>query len=138
MKKLTLSVCALLLLPVLVFSQSNTKIETHERLVTRIDNNLYNVVFKDNAGEIAQKGQYWKIGELFKPHGLWILYVPGTKDIITKSRYDKGRQIWIETIIDGKTYTYNEDEITINRLKNRIDLLEKKLANLNNNEVLAP
>lgn len=74
----------------------------NEKIVTHIAGNDYDVLVYNAAGKLVQEGQYYKIGERFKPNGLWKLYDNNTLELVTSAMYDKGVQLWVETYIDGK------------------------------------
>lgn len=111
-------------------AQQTTESNENKKVVTYISGNNYDVIFTDNNGKVFQKGQYYKIGERFKPHGVWKLYDRNTFNLVTKAEYDKGEQLWVETIIDGKMIRVDQDDLKIKRLEERIANLEKKIGDL--------
>ncbi|GAB5409888.1 MAG: hypothetical protein BalsKO_22530 [Balneolaceae bacterium] len=106
---------------------TNTK---NEKIVTHAGGNNYDVIYTNADGEILQEGHYYKLGDRFKPHGIWKLYDRNTLDLVTTANYDKGEQIWVETIIDGKTIHVNQYDLKVKRLEDRIVALEEKVNDL--------
>ena len=104
----------------------------NERIVTHVAGNEYSVLVMNADGNLVQEGQYYKVGERFKPHGIWKLYDNNTLDLVTRAMYDKGVQLWVETYIDGKLLKVDQQDIEVNRLKTRVAALEKKIESLNN------
>ncbi|MDZ7807767.1 MAG: hypothetical protein U5K71_11720 [Gracilimonas sp.] len=102
MKKLISAFLFLLIFSTGLFAQQTIKNVEHEYVITHVENNIYDVKFFDNEGNILQEGQYWKEGNKVKPHGTWVLYGFNSDKVITKAVYDKGEKLSIETIIDGK------------------------------------
>ncbi len=130
MKKITFT---LIFSIVAAFTATNAQhIETpkESKVVTHVIGNHYDVIYKDAKGNIFQEGQYLKIGERFKPHGIWKLYDRNSFELITSAKYDKGEQVWVETIIDGKVLHVDKYELTVKRLEDRIAALEKKVQDL--------
>ena len=104
----------------------------NERIVTHVAGNEYSVLVMNADGNLVQEGQYYKVGERFKPHGIWKLYDNNTLDLVTRAMYDKGVQLWVETYIDGKLLKVDQQDIEVNRLKTRVAALEKKIESLDN------
>ena len=113
------------------FAQQTITNEKHEKVVTKIDNNLFSVKFLDTEGAVTQEGQYWKEGNLLKPHGEWTLYSSG--EVVTTSTFDKGERLSVETIIDGKVVKADKHLLAIKQIEQEIDQLEKRLADLKQN-----
>ncbi len=99
----------------------------NQKTVSHVIGNHYDVVFTDIEGNVLQEGQYYKIGERFKPHGVWKLYDRNTLDLITTAKYDKGDQLWVETIIDGQKVKIDKYQLVVKRLEDRIAALEKQV-----------
>lgn len=108
-------------------AQQTTESNENKKVVTHVSGNNYDVVFTDDNGKVFQKGQYYRIGDRFKPHGVWKLYDRNTLKLVTKAEYDKGEQLWVETIIDGEAIRVNQSDLKIKRLEERIATLEKKI-----------
>ncbi len=98
-----------------------------EKKVTHVIGNHYDVVHTDAEGNILQEGQYYRVGERFKPHGIWKLYDRNTFDLVTTAKYDKGDQLWVETIIDGEKIKIDKYQLLVKRLEDRIAALEKQV-----------
>jgi len=114
MKKLISAFLFVLILSTGLFAQQTVKNVEHEYVITHVENNIYDVQFFDDEGNILQEGQYWKEGNTVKPHGTWVLYGFNTDEVITKAVYDKGQKLSIETIIDGKVVKANKELIATN------------------------
>ena len=99
----------------------------NDKKITHIIGNHYEMIYTDDEGNVLQKGQYYKIGERFKPHGIWKLYDRNTFNLVTTAKYDKGDQLWVETIIDGQKIKIDKYQLRIRRLENRIATLEKQV-----------
>ena len=116
----------------LAFAQAPKITNTeNEKVVTHIDGNNYNVVVFNTKGNLVQEGQYYKIEDRFKPHGLWKLYDNNTLELVTRAMYDKGIQLWVETNIEGKLIRVDQLDIEANKLKTRVATLESKIDALN-------
>lgn len=111
MKKLISAFLFVLIFSTGIFAQQTVKNVEHEYVITHVENNIYDVQFFDDEGNILQEGQYWKEGNTVKPHGTWVLYGFNTDEVITKAVYDKGEKLSIETIIDGKVVKANKELI---------------------------
>lgn len=131
MKKLLFTLSFLILMSFSVTNaQEKVTNSKNQKVVTHVSGNNYDVVFLNNDGDILQKGHYYKLGERFKPHGIWKLYDRNTFELVTTASYDKGEQIWVETIIDGKILHVNQYDLKVKRLENRIVALEEKINGL--------
>lgn len=116
-----------------LFAQQSITNEKHERILTHVEDNVFNVKFYNASGIVVQEGQYWKEGDSFKPHGKWALYSSASGDIVTTSTFDKGERISVETIIDGKVVKADKQQLAIKQIEKQIDQLEKRLADLKQN-----
>ncbi len=131
MKTLVLSGIFLLSTSLGAFAQGKSiENDAHQKQIEQIDHNLYSVTFTDEDGKILQKGQYWKEKGHYKPHGIWTLYCRSTGEMVTRSKFKKGAQEWIETRIDGKMVMFTEKQLEIKDLKEKIKTLESRLAKL--------
>lgn len=102
----------------------------NEKKITHVIGNHYEMVYTDQEGNVLQKGHYYKVGERFKPHGIWKLYDRNTFDLVTTAKYDKGEQLWVETIVDGEKIRIDKYELKVKRLEDRIVALEKKVKEI--------
>ena len=89
--------------------QSITSTE-NEKTVTHVIGSHYEVVFTNAEGNVLQEEHYLKVGDRYKPHGIWKLYDRNTLILITTAKYNKGEQIWVETVVDGKTIRVSKAE----------------------------
>lgn len=92
-----------------------------DRVIHQIDDNLYSYKYVNDEGKVTQKGFYKKVDNVFRPHGIWSDFVG------TKAEYKEGIMVWIKPKGDKK-YTYKDLEIQ--RLRNRIARLEKKITSI--------
>tara|TARA_R110000868_G_scaffold259361_1_gene517121 strand:+ start:21843 stop:22238 length:396 start_codon:yes stop_codon:yes gene_type:complete len=130
MKKILFTLAFLTAMSLTVTNAQQTIANTeNEKIVTHVSGNNYDVVYTTTDGNILQQGHYYKVGERYKPHGVWKLYDRNTFDLITTAKYDKGEQIWVETIIDGKVLHVDHHELEVKRLEERIVALEKRVNN---------
>lgn len=120
----------IILLASLTNSEAQNKSERENvKTITQLVGNYYSMVMVNAFGETLQEGQYYKEGNKFLEHGIWKLYDYNTQKLITKAKYNKGVQIWVETNIDGIITRVTQRDIELNNLKIRIAELEKQLAN---------
>ncbi|WP_421773700.1 hypothetical protein [Gracilimonas sp.] len=116
-----------------LFAQQSIINEKHQRVLTHAEDNIFNVKFYDADGTLVQEGQYWKDGESFKPHGKWALFSSINGNIVTTSTFNKGERISVETVIDGKVVKTDRHQLAIKQIEQKIDQLEKRLADLKEN-----
>ncbi|MAO65509.1 MAG: hypothetical protein CL666_10965 [Balneola sp.] len=102
MKSIISTILFTLVLTTGLFAQQNITNEKHERLLTHVEGNIFNVQFLNNDGNVVQEGQYWRDADHFKPHGTWLLYSEISEEVVTKATYEKGKQLTVETNINGK------------------------------------
>jgi len=90
------------------------------KVITQIDNNLYEYRAFNEDGSLHQKGMYIKTedGKLIT-HSYW------SDDVGTKALYKKGKLVWIKPKGHPR-YTY--EQIEYEQMKARIKFLENKLA----------
>jgi hypothetical protein len=100
----------------------------NQKIVTHLIGDHYSMTMYSAEGGVLQEGFYFKTDESFLEHGIWKLYDHNTYELVTKVKFDKGEKIWIETNIDGEFVRITQQDIEVNRLKNRISALEKQLA----------
>lgn len=113
MKSIVSTIFFTLVLTTGLFAQQTITNEKHDRVLTHVDENIFNVQFIDSKGSVVQEGQYWRDGDLFKPHGTWILFAHNSKKVITKATYERGEQLSVETIIDGKVIKADKQQLAI-------------------------
>lgn len=115
MKTIVSTIIFALVLTTGLFAQQNITNEKHERLLTHVENNIFDVQFLDLDGNVVQEGQYWRDGDHFKPHGTWLLFSNDSKDVTTKATYEKGKQLTVETTINGKLIKADKQHIASSR-----------------------
>lgn len=130
MKKITLLSIFLIVTALTATNAQQITSPTENKTVTHVIGNHYDVVYTDVNGNMFQEGQYFKIGERFKPHGIWKLYDRNSFELVTTAKYDKGEQIWVETIVDGETLRVDKYDLKVKRLEERIAALEQKVKEL--------
>lgn len=111
-------------------AQNNVKNTENEKIVTHVIGKHYDVVMFSLTGEILQKGHYFKEGDRFLEHGIWKLYDHNTYELVTRAKYDKGVQLWVETWIDGEMIRVTLQDKEVHKLKTRIAELEEQLAEI--------
>jgi hypothetical protein len=129
--KTTIILLVALLFSTGLYAQQSITNEEYDKVVTNIDGNLFSVKFLETDGTVAQEGQYWQEDNLLKPHGTWTLYSAG--EVVTTSTFDKGERLSVETIIDGKVVKADKQALTIKKIEQEINQLEKRLADLKKN-----
>lgn len=112
-----------------LFAQQSITNEKHQRILSHVDANVFDVQFLNDEGDIVQEGQYWKDGDLYKPHGTWTLYSLIDGDIVTKSTFDKGERISVETVIDGKLVRADKEQLAVIKVNRDAKQLEASLTN---------
>lgn len=132
MKKLLSITVLLLAFTVTAIAQHTVTDANHQKKITKISDELYSVQIEDDNGFIVQKGMYWVDGEKLLPHGIWLLYEHQSNIVLTRIKYEKGVQIWVETNVNGERIRIDQNQITIRNLESRIIALEKQLAETKN------
>jgi hypothetical protein len=128
MKTLLLTI-AVLLFTGLTNTTAQSKTDTeNEKIVTHVVGNHYDMIMLSSTGEILQEGHYYKEGDRFLEHGVWKLYDYNTFELVTRAKYDKGVQIWVETWIDGEMIRVTQRDREVSSLRARVAELEKQLA----------
>lgn len=94
-----------------LFAQQTITNEKHERILTKVDANIYDVQFLDTEGNVVQEGQYWRDGDSLKPHGTWTLFALNSNKVTTRSTFEKGEQLSVETIIDGMLVSVDKQQL---------------------------
>ena len=111
-------------------AQNNIENTENDRIVTHIIGNHYDMILLSSTGEVLQEGQYYKEGDRFLEHGIWKLYDHNTYELVTRAKYDKGVQLWVETWIEGEMIRVTQRDREVSRLKTRVAELEKQLAEI--------
>jgi len=109
------------IIAILLFSLCTIPLFGQEsKVITQVDNNLYEYRAYNEDGSIHQKGTYIKTedGKLVT-HSYW------SDDVGTKALYNKGKLVWIKPKGQPR-YTY--EQIEYEQMKARIKFLENKLA----------
>ena len=130
MKKLVFTFVFLIVAAFTATNAQQITTPTENKTVTHVIGNHFDVVYTDVNGNMFQEGQYLKIDERFKPHGIWKLYDRNSFELVTTAKYDKGEQIWVETIVDGEVLRVNQYDLKVKRLEDRIAALEQKVKEL--------
>lgn len=129
MRSLILTLTILLLTSLTdITAQNNIENIENQKIVTHVIGNHYNMIMFSSTGEILQEGHYYKEGDRYLEHGIWKLYDHNTYELVTKAKYEKGVQLWVETWIDGEMIRVTQQDKEINRLNTRVAELEKQLA----------
>ena len=105
---------------IIVFALGIGNVLGQTKVITQIDNNLYEYRAYNEDGSIHQKGMYigTEDGKLLV-HSYW------SDDVGTKALYNRGKLVWIKPKGQPR-YTY--EEIEFEQMKARIRFLENKLA----------
>lgn len=111
-------------------AQNNIENTENEKIVTHVIGNHYDVIMLSSTGEVLQEGHYYKEGDRFLEHGVWKLYDHNTYVLVTRAKYDKGIQLWVETWIDGEMIRVTQRDKEVSRLRTRVAELEKQLAEI--------
>ena len=108
------------MIAILLFSLCTIPLFGQNKVITQIDNNLYEYRAFNEDGSIHQKGTYigTEDGKLLV-HSYW------SDDVGTKALYNKGKLVWIKPKGHPR-YTY--EQIEFEQMKARIVFLENKLA----------
>lgn len=130
MKKLTTLFTLLFLVTFSLNAQQEVITPVSEKTITKITDNTYTVEVKSKDGLLIQKGEYFREGTDLIPHGTWTLYAHNSTDVLTRIKYEKGEQVWLETKIEGKFKRMDNDDIKIHKLETKIASLEKKIDSL--------
>lgn len=130
MKSLILTLSILLLTGLSNTTAQNKVDKENEKIVTHVVGNHYDVIMFSSTGEVLQEGHYYKEGDRYLEHGVWKLYDYNTYELVTRAKYDKGVQIWVETWIDGEMIRVTQKDREVSSLKARVAELEKQLAEI--------
>ena len=108
------------IIAILLLSLCSLSLFGQTKVITQIDDNLYEYRAFNEDGSIHQKGTYigTEDGKLLV-HSYW------SDDVGTKALYNKGKLVWIKPKGQSR-YTYRE--IEYEQMKARIRDLENKLA----------
>ena len=130
MKSLILTLSILLLTGLSNTTAQNKVDKENEKIVTHVVGNHYDVIMFSSTGEVLQEGHYYKEGDRYLEHGVWKLYDYNTYELVTRAKYDKGVQVWVETWIDGEMIRVTQKDREVSSLKARVAELEKQLAEI--------
>jgi hypothetical protein len=130
MKRITTLLTLLLAVTFSVNAQNEVTTPSQEKVITKVTDNTYTVEVKNVDGLVIQKGEYFRNGTDLLPHGTWTLFAHNSTDVLTKIKYDKGEQLWLETKIDGEFVRMDSDDIKIHQLETKIASLEKKIESI--------
>jgi hypothetical protein len=111
MKLIISTILFALVLTTGLFAQHTIINVEHKRILTQVEDSTYDVQFLDEKGNVVQKGQYWRDEDSLKPHGTWTLFAMNSNEAITRSTFNKGEQLSIETIIDGKLVSVDKEQL---------------------------
>jgi len=89
------------------------------KVITQIDDNLYQYRAYNEDGKIQQKGYYKKIDGNYEEHWYWRDYAG------TVAYFENGKMLWIKPK-GHKKYTY--EEIEYHRMKSEIERLKAIVA----------
>ena len=105
---------------IIIFALSIGNVLGQTKVITQIDDNLYEYRAYNEDGSIHQKGTYigTEDGKLLV-HSYW------SDDVGTKALYKRGKLVWIKPKGQPR-YTY--EQIEYEQMKARIAFLENKLA----------
>lgn len=120
MNEQLLKVKVVQMIAILLFSLCTFPLFGQTKVITQVDNNLYEYRAYNEDGSIHQKGTYigTKDGKLLV-HSYW------SDDVGTKALYKRGKLVWIKPKGQPR-YTY--EQIEYEQMKARIKFLENKLA----------
>ena len=127
MKKIIIGFIALFFSSAISFAQTDIETYPTKSHLSKLPGALYSMTITDSEGDILQTGMFTKQDDTMIRHGLWKLYDVNTHELITKTEFVFGEQTWIETFINGQVIHYSKEEITINRLHQRLAKLEQKI-----------
>lgn len=130
MKKITTLLTLLFAITFSLNAQNEVTTPAQEKVITKVTDNTYTVEVKNDDGLVIQKGEYFRTGNDLLPHGTWTLYAHNSTDVLTKIKYDKGEQLWLETKIDGEFVRMDNADIKIHQLETKIASLEKKIESI--------
>lgn len=111
MKNIISAIVLALLMTTGLFAQQNITNQKHERIITHVEGNIYDVQFLNEDGALVQKGQYWRDGDSILPHGSWLLFSDTANEVVTKATFDKGKQLTVETLINGKLVKADQKQL---------------------------
>lgn len=130
MKSLILTLSVLLFTGLTNTTAQNKTDTENKKIVTHVVGNHFDMIMFSSTGEILQEGHYYKEGDRYLEHGVWKLYDYNTFELVTKAKYDKGVQLWVETWIDGEMIRVTQRDREVSSLKARVAELEKQLAEI--------
>lgn len=119
MNEQLLKVKVVQIIAILLFSLCTFPLFAQNKVITQIDNNLYEYRAFNQDGSLQQKGMYFKTNDELVIHAYW-------KDSFgNKALYDKGTLVWYKPRGDRK---WSGEEIRIKQLEAKIRDLSQKVT----------
>ena len=119
MNEQLLKVKVVQIIAILLFSLCTFPLFAQNKVITQIDNNLYEYRAFNQDGSLQQKGMYFKSNDELVIHDYW-------KDSFgNKALYDKGTLVWYKPKGDRK---WSGEEIRIKQLEAKIRDLSQKVT----------
>lgn len=107
------------IIAILLFSLCTFPLFAQNKVITQIDNNLYEYRAFNQDGSLQQKGMYFKTNDELVIHYYW------TDSFGNKALYDKGTLVWYKPKGDRK---WSGEEIRIKQLEAKIRDLSQKVT----------
>ena len=119
MNEQLLKVKVVQIIAILLFSLCTFPLFAQNKVVTQIDNNLYEYRAFNQDGSLQQKGMYFKSNDELLIHYYW------TDSFGNKALYDKGTLVWYKPKGDRK---WSGEEIRIKQLEAKVKDLSQKVT----------
>ena len=119
MNEQLLKVKVVQIIAILLFSLCTFPLFAQNKVITQIDNNLYEYRAFNQDGSLQQKGMYFKSNDELLIHYYW------TDSFGNKALYDKGTLVWYKPKGDRK---WSGEEIRIKQLEAKIRDLSQKVT----------
>ena len=119
MNEQLLKVKVVQIIAILLFSLCTFPLFAQNKVITQIDNNLYEYRAFNQDGSLQQKGMYFKSNDELVIHYYW------TDSFGNKALYDKGTLVWYKPKGDRK---WSGEEIRIKQLEAKIRDLSQKVT----------
>ena len=119
MNEQLLKVKVVQIIAILLFSLCTFPLFAQNKVITQIDNNLYEYRAFNQDGSLQQKGMYFKSNDELVIHYYW------TDSFGNKALYDKGTLVWYKPKGDRK---WSGEEIRIKQLEARVRDLSQKVT----------
>ena len=107
------------IIAILLFSLCTFPLFAQNKVITQIDNNLYEYRAFNQDGSLQQKGMYFKSNDELVIHDYW------TDSFGNKALYNKGTLVWYKPRGDRK---WSGEEIRIKQLEARVRDLSQKVT----------